>query len=73
LIELISYIFKANCSKEKSIHIQKARECIEVVRLLFRLSKDLKLIDLKKFVDVNILVESISKQLTAWGKYVSET
>jgi len=63
LIELISAIFKANCAQTKSEHIQKARENIEVVRLLFRLCKDLKLIDLKKFVEVNVLIESISKQL----------
>jgi len=70
LIELISFIFKANSSKEKSVHLQKARENIEVVRLLFRLCKDLKLIDLKKFVEVNVLIESISKQLVGWARSV---
>lgn len=71
LIDLISVIFKANCSQEKTHHLQKAREHIEVVRLLFRLSKDLKLLDLKKFVEVSQMVESISKQLTAWEKFQS--
>jgi len=60
---LISSIFKANSSQLKSEHLQEARENIEIVKLLFRLSKDLKLIDLKKFVEVNVLIESISKQL----------
>jgi hypothetical protein len=72
LIELMSFIFQANCNQSKSEHLQKARENVEIVRLLFRLSNDLKLIDLKKFVEVNVLIESISKQLVGWERSFSK-
>jgi len=68
---LIATIFEANTSQDKKPYLQKARKHTEVIRLLFRLCKDLRLIDLKKFVEVSQMVESISKQLTAREKYVN--
>ncbi|MFA6255673.1 MAG: hypothetical protein WC606_00690 [Candidatus Absconditabacterales bacterium] len=46
-------------------YLEEARGHVEVVRLLIRLCKDLKEIDLKDFVATNQMIESISKQLTA--------
>jgi hypothetical protein len=70
IIELISNIYKANSAQQKDSFIINARANIETVRLFFRLSKDLKQIDLPAFVEINKMIESISKQLTAWGKYI---
>jgi hypothetical protein len=39
-----------------------------VVRLLFRLSNDLKQIPIKKFASINILIEDVSMQLSGWKK-----
>jgi len=69
-LEMIMNIYRANTKREKSDLLQKARENIEVIRLLFRLTKDLKLIPLNKFIDINDKIENISKQLTGWQKSV---
>jgi len=68
IINLISNIYKANRKKDKTKNIILSREKVELLRLYFRLWKDLKIISLKKFIDINVLLESISKQLTAWEK-----
>jgi len=67
-IELVTNIYRANSSLNKTPHIQKARENIETIRIFFRLTKDLKQISLKKFVDINEKVENVSKQLTSWNR-----
>ena len=66
VINLISNIYKVNYKTDKSRNIATAREKIELLRLYFRLSRDLKIISLNKYIEVNVLVESVSKQLTAW-------
>ena len=68
LVALITNIYRANCRMEKKALLATARENIEVVRLLLRLSKDLHQFPLKPFVAANEKIESISKQLTAWEK-----
>jgi len=67
-IELIVLVFRANSKTLKYDILQKAREQIEVMRLLIRLLKDLKQISLKSFVRINERIESVSKQLTGWQK-----
>ena len=67
-LELITLIYRANSRKDKFQVLQEARERIEVIRLFIRLLKDLKQINLKKFVQINKQVENVSKQLTDWQK-----
>jgi hypothetical protein len=67
-IEMMSNIYRANSHTDKTGLLQKARENIEVIRLLFRLLKDLKQIDLKKFVIISTQIENVSKQLAGWQK-----
>ena len=71
-IEMVTSIYRANSSFEKTSHIQKAKEKIETIRIFFRLAKDLKQVSLKKFVETNEKVENVSKQLTAWGRSQSK-
>lgn len=68
LISMITNIYRANSRHQKKELISKARENLEVVRLLMRLSHELKQIPLNTFVAANEKMESISKQLTAWEK-----
>jgi len=70
-IELISNIYKANLQKEKKYRLSIARENIELVRLYTRICKDLKVINIAKFIEINLLIESISKQLYAWMKSIN--
>ncbi len=71
-LELITYIYRANCKRDKQETLQFAREKIEVIRLFVRLMKDLHQISLKKFVQVNKQIENVSKQLTGWQKSIKE-
>lgn len=67
-IEMITNIYRANSSPSKWDLIQSARENLEVIRLYLRLIKDLKQINLEKFINLNERIESVSKQLFAWQK-----
>lgn len=70
-LEMIINIYKANKSKKQNRlkFIDDARQNVETIRLLFRLTKDLKIIGNKSFVSLNIEIEELSKQLAAWHKY----
>ena len=67
-IEMITNIYRANSNYSKAAIIQSARENVEVIRLYLRLLKDLKQVNLKKFVCLNEKVESVSRQLSAWQR-----
>ncbi len=69
ILDLIIIIYKTNSHRQKLEYIQSARESIETVRVLIRLSKDLRQINLDRFIEINKMIESISKQLNAWEKY----
>ena len=69
-LEMIMNIYRANSREYKKDLLQTARENIEVVRLLLRLIKDLKQINLNKFIAINEKIENVSKQLTGWQKSV---
>jgi len=71
-LELITLIYRANSKTDKWETLQAAREQIEVIRLFIRLMKDLKQINLDRFVKVNKQVENVSKQLTGWQKSVNK-
>jgi len=71
-VEMITTIYRANSSYTKKETIQSAREHIEVIRLFLRLLKDLKQVNLKKFVWLNEKIEIVSKQLSAWQKSTRE-
>jgi len=66
---VIRTIYKANSSFEKrKDNIKESRIHIETLRLYLRLCKDLKIIWIPKFVFLNQIIESISKQLLFWER-----
>jgi len=67
-IELLPLIYRANTKYKKTDILQIAREQIEVIRLLIRVMKDMHQINMKKFVQINQIVENVSKQLSGWQK-----
>ena len=71
-LSLILNIYKANKEKDKKELIKQSLSEVEVIRLLFRLLKDIKEISLKRFISLNEVLESVSKQLTGWLKYLKE-
>ncbi len=72
-LELLINIYKANKSKKETRgqYIEIARQHVEVVRLLTRIVKDLKVIGIKGFVALNVQIEALSKQLASWQKYTA--
>jgi four helix bundle protein len=72
-LELLINIYKANKSKQSTRlqHIENARQNTEIVRLLLRVAKDLKIIGIKGHVALNVQVEELSKQLSSWQKYTA--
>jgi hypothetical protein len=71
IMDLMMNIYRANKkrdTKERIERITAAQEIIEVIRILFRLLKDLKQISLKHFVRVNENIENVSRQLFGWQK-----
>lgn len=73
-IALMMGIYHANSNPgERHELLKKARTHLETVRLLLRLTHDLKQINLKKFIGLNTEIESISKYLTMWQRSTSKT
>lgn len=68
-MSLIKNIYRANKAMDKVVHIGEARENLEMIRLFLRLMQDFGQLSLKKFVEINLAVEGVSKQLAAWEKY----
>lgn len=63
---LIIQIYKANTQQDKRECLLLAKEKVEVIRLLFRIYKDLKLLSVQQYVTVSEQLESVSKQVNAW-------
>jgi len=72
-LELIINIYKANKSQKQNRlkRIAQARENVETIRLLLRLTKDLQIIGNKPFVFLNNKVEDVAIQLVGWQKYMT--
>ncbi len=72
-LDLLIDVYKANKSRKESriSHIENARQSVEILRLLLRISKDLNLLGTKGFLEINLQIQDLSKQLTAWQKYMT--
>ena len=65
-LALVMTIFKANQTSDKVRHIKEIQELAEMIEMMIRLSKDLRLINIEshsKFVE---LTDSILKQSSGW-------
>ncbi|MGB4205357.1 MAG: four helix bundle protein [Bacteroidales bacterium] len=73
VFELLINIYKANKSKKTTRldYIEEARQHLEIIRLLLRVLRDLRIIGVKGFVFIDVKVEELSKQLTSWYKYTA--
>ncbi|MDD3072655.1 MAG: four helix bundle protein [Candidatus Pacebacteria bacterium] len=60
MLEMIKNIYRANRNFSKEESISLARENLETVRLYLRLLQDLKQINLRRFVQFNEKIESVS-------------
>lgn len=70
-VELVLSIYRANCSRDKRPHLELLKEHLQVVTLLFRLSKDMKLISTGQFAQTIELTDQIGRQASGWLKSAS--
>lgn len=67
-VALVTYIYRANSSKNKYEHIETMLERLSVATLMLRLAKDLRLISLKQFARTVELTDQIGRQAGGWMK-----
>lgn len=70
-VELVLSIYRANCSRDKRPHLGLLQEHLQVVTLLLRLSKDMKLISTGQFAQTIELTDQIGRQSSGWLKSAS--
>lgn len=64
---LIWNIYKANILKDRRKEsLSECRAYLESMKVMVRISKDLHILSLEKFVTVSQSIETISKQLVGW-------
>jgi hypothetical protein len=68
-VEMLISVYRINTTYDnRERYFASAREQVELVRLLLRLMKDLRIVTVNRFTRLNETVESISKQLTGWQR-----
>ncbi len=72
LLELILAVFHANKTHDKSVFLDQVQTHTETVRILLRISHDLKIIPTEKFAHVSLLLESVSKQVAWWKRSIKQ-
>ena len=68
--DLLTNIYRANRVTDKHVHLNNARENLELLRLYVRILLDTKQIGNKKHIYINQFAENVSKQLAGWNKSV---
>ncbi len=72
-LELVVLIYRANAATDKVPQLTTLLERLQVAELLFRLSKDLRLISLKQYARAIQLTSAIGKQANGWRKYSAKS
>lgn len=69
VLEMVVFIFKANSSRtERAANASLFLERLQVVELMLRLSKDLRLMTVKQFAEIVSLSDSLGRQAQGWVK-----
>lgn len=72
VIDLVVFIFKANATKQERMeNASKIIERTQVIELLVRLTKDLRLINVKQFSEIVLLSDSLGRQASGWIKHTA--
>lgn len=54
----------------KSRVLSNARTKVEIIKRLIRLTNDLKIVDTKKYIDIESELQEISRMINGWIKYL---
>ena len=69
VVEMVVFIFKANSSRKDRVqHATAFLERLQVVELMLRLSKDLRLLTVKQFAEIVGLTDGLGRQAQGWIK-----
>ena len=67
-VELVLLIFRANSNISRRTAIMDALERVQVLELLLRLCKDMRLLTIKQFSSACELTDNLGRQATGWLK-----
>jgi hypothetical protein len=67
-VDLVVFIYKANSNQNKVPYLKEILDRIQVIQLLTRLAKDLHCLSIKKFSEISMSIQSLSKQTSGWLK-----
>ena len=71
VVDLVLFIYKANSFLgERAKYVALIIERMQVVELLVRLSKDMRLMSIKQFSETVALTDSVARQAQGWLKTV---
>jgi hypothetical protein len=70
-IEMVVCVYRANSAKDKVPHLQVLLEKLEVINLMMRLCKDLRLLTVKQFSSMVTITDSLGRQSAGWSKWSS--
>lgn len=69
VVEMVVFVFRANSSRTKRArHAMQFLERLQVVELLVRLCKDLRLLTVKQFSEIVGLSDGLGRQASGWIK-----
>ncbi len=69
-IELVVFIYKANSLREcREEHLNQILERVQVIELMLRLAKDLRLFSVDSFSEIVMLTDSIARQAQGWLRH----
>ena len=63
---LMRSIYRANKAKDKKVYLEAFLDDFELLKLEVRLCVDMKVISIKKQVEISLLMDGIGKQITGW-------
>jgi hypothetical protein len=68
-VEIVLLIFRANCARNKTPHLDVLLERVEELQLLLRLCCDKRFISPKQYATAVELTTSVGKQANGWRKH----
>lgn len=72
-IELVVFIYKANTLRQqRTEHLQQILERVQVIELMLRLAKDLRLFNVNAFSEIILLTDSLARQAQGWITHTSD-
>jgi hypothetical protein len=65
-IQLVRSIYRANKEKDKRKYWESFLGDFEILKLEIRICTDMKILSVSKQAELNLLMDSIGKQITGW-------